>query len=286
MLVKRLLIVAAVVGTLAFSSRAFAQDESRDTTTTVAAAADSQDGPQKAKDTPPKPKSFVERLNNFGKTIFGGGLPLRRKPAKASATSDPSATSQEPGPAATGPIIVSVDDTGHSAVANYAANGRAGSILAKPKTPDKDDTPLSMAEPLPKVKPPAARPMLVETPKPASAELHERMESFRSPPFDSDEAGTADSAARCQPQQMPAETRAPSAPSVPILPSVPTEERQLQADSPRPQTPPILAQRDSLEAHLPGRGPRSQFTNWTTIGRTWPTPERCRPKSGPGRSAP
>ena len=73
MLVKRLLIVAAVVGTLAFSSRAFAQDESRETTTTVAAAADSQDGPQKANDTPPKPKSFVERLNNFGKTIFGGG---------------------------------------------------------------------------------------------------------------------------------------------------------------------------------------------------------------------
>ena len=54
MLVRKLLVIAAVVGILTITGKAFAQDE------------------------PEKPKTLIERLDAFGKTIFGGILPAKK----------------------------------------------------------------------------------------------------------------------------------------------------------------------------------------------------------------
>ena len=219
MLVRKLLLIAAVIGILTITGRAFAQDE------------------------PEKPKSFVERLDAFGKTIFNGFRPAKKdvpKPSKASADSESPQQSDSPEKGARvvtrGSMLAEDSD-------NEPVAPRAGSVLSRPKPESSanDDPTLSMDEFLPKKPPPAVRPQVIERPKPEAhppvpRSLHERMADFRKSPFESDDEGT--SIARVSPP--------PERPSEPIIQK---EKGDSDIESPYPERQPKVAQRVAPGAH-------------------------------------
>ncbi len=190
MLVRKLLVAAAVIGILTVTGRTYAQYEPREATVT---------GGTYAQDEPEKPMSFIERLDAFGKSVFGGLLPSKKRPAKPSETSRPSATSepaetyQRPESAQRDLRVVPRDGMLPDGSDDQRAVPRAGSVLVKPgpeSTLNNDPT-LSMDRFLPKRTQPPARPQAVaetvETAKPAPRLLYQRMEAFRKSPFNSDD---------------------------------------------------------------------------------------------------
>ncbi len=243
MLVRKLLFVAAVVGSLTVTARTFAQDQPRDT-----GPADST-YPQDQPAAPQKPKSFVERLDAFGKKVFGGILPAKKNRPKPSDVSEPSETGEKPAAPSKDPRIVSRHDMLGELTDEEPAAPRAGSVLEKPnsQSAQHDDRTLSMDEFLPTRKPPAARAEAEEeTPNPAPRSLHERMAGFRNSPFDADDQ--ADSGAHLSaPPQPPADTTVQrekkdiDSDNEPIYPEDQAAARRVapaaQAMAPRPAEP-------------------------------------------------
>jgi uncharacterized repeat protein (TIGR01451 family) len=227
MLVRKLAFIAAVVGILAISGKTFSAEDDVDT----AGATPAQHEPQ-------KPKSFVDRLDAFGKKIASGFLPAKKKQTVLpSETSDPAETPLKSEPAMKDPRILSRNDMLPDSSDKEPATPRAGSMFSKPKSKPSDDydPTRSMDELLPKTKPPAAHPKPVETPKPVARSLHERMEDFRKSPFDSDEEATPDSRVSAPPQR-------------PSHANVPKDESGPDVGSPYPENRPIVAQRAARAA--------------------------------------
>ncbi|MFZ1936796.1 MAG: hypothetical protein WCB27_00900 [Thermoguttaceae bacterium] len=183
MLVRKLLVVAALIGTVTITGRTLAQDQPRD------AAIVDRTYPQDQTAEPEKPKSLVERFDAFRKKIADGIFPPKKKQPMPSETSEPSETREKSAVPPKDPRIVSRSDMLPDASGGEPAGPRAGSILAKPKsaTAANDDRTLSMDEFLPKGKASASHPTTEETAKPAPRSLHERMADFRNSPFDSDD---------------------------------------------------------------------------------------------------
>jgi uncharacterized repeat protein (TIGR01451 family) len=214
MLVRKLFLVAAVIGIITATGRTFAQDEPREITAT---------GGAYAQDEPERPKSFVERLDAFGKKIVNGILPSKKQSSKPSERSEPSQVGENAESPQHGPPIVSRNDMPRDDSDDGRAGPRAGSILEKPQKPEKpklgptanDDPTLSMDQYLPKRKLPPARPKVAETPaqvtetrtqvsetpQPAPRSLHERMAAFRKSPFDSDDQSVPEAPIDVQPQK-------------------------------------------------------------------------------------
>ena len=265
MLVRKLALVAAVVGVFTITGRTFAKDDVDTTGTTY------------TQDEPEKPKSFVERLDAFGKKIASGFLPAKTKTPQSGETSDPSGTPQNSEPPMKDPRIVSRNDMLPDPSDNEPATPRAGSIFAKPKPKPSDDydPTLSMDEFLPKKKQPAAGPKAVETPKsvetpktveppkPVARSLHERMEDFRKSPFDSDGEATPDSRVSAPPQQPPHA-------------EVPKDERDADIGSPYPENRPIAAQRAARRRVPRLPAPRNLSTKRKMLIRPWSKPSRSR----------
>ena len=147
MLVRKHLVIAAVIGILTIPGRAFAQDE------------------------PEKPKTFVERLDAFGKTIFGGILPAKQDVPKPSKTSEDSGLPQRSESPEKGARVVTRGSMLAEDLDEEPVTPRAGSIFSqpKPKSSSDYDPTLSMEEFLPKKPPPPARSQVAEKPKPVRA---------------------------------------------------------------------------------------------------------------------
>lgn len=171
MLVRKHLVIAAVIGILTIPGRAFAQDE------------------------PEKPKTFVERLDAFGKTIFGGILPAKQDVPKPSKTSEDSGLPQRSESPEKGARVVTRGSMLAEDSDQEPVTPRAGSIFSqpKPKSSSDYDPTLSMEEFLPKKTPPPARSQVAEKPKPVARSLHERMADYRKSPFDSGDEGSSGS---------------------------------------------------------------------------------------------
>jgi len=158
MLVRKLLLAAAVIGILGITGKAFAQSEAE------------------------KPKTLVDRLDAFGKSIFGGILPAKKPIPKPSETPQKSESPQKD------TRLVSRGSMLPETSEEEPAAPRAGSILAKPNPgPSANHDPtLSMDEFMPENTLPAVRRQVVETPRPTTRLLHERLSGFRKSAFDSD----------------------------------------------------------------------------------------------------
>ena len=91
MLVRKLLVVAALIGTVTITGRTLAQDQPRD------AAIVDRTYPQDQTAEPEKPKSLVERFDAFRKKIADGIFPPKKKQPMPSETSEPSENPREIG---------------------------------------------------------------------------------------------------------------------------------------------------------------------------------------------
>jgi uncharacterized repeat protein (TIGR01451 family) len=232
MLVRKLLVVAAVIGILTIAGRTFAEDESREAT--AARGTYSQDEPQE----PKKPTSFVERLDAFRNKVVSGILPSKKKPAKPSEAAQPSETRPNPESAKKDTRVVSRKEMLPDAAGGEPAAPRAGSILEKPKSGPAvhDDPTLTMDQFLSNRKPPTARPKTLETPRVETPErsprsLQERMAAFRRSPFDDDQH--AASTPVSEPRQQSAD--------VPVQKE--KGDSNLDIDSPYPENQPVPARR-------------------------------------------
>jgi uncharacterized repeat protein (TIGR01451 family) len=158
--VRKLIAIAAFMGIVGVAAGVFAQD-------------DPLNEPSKPKTLKERLDNFGNKLDGFGKTIFGGLLPEKNKP--------PALPPKDLRPDSGG--MITADDPD-----GLPAAPRAGGVLSTPKQRSfsHDDPTLNMDQFTPEKKPQAARRQVEETPQPAAASLHERLAGFRKSVFDSD----------------------------------------------------------------------------------------------------
>jgi uncharacterized repeat protein (TIGR01451 family) len=187
MLAKKLLVVGLAIGILGAAGVASAQ---------------SDDGTPRTDDG--KPRTIAQRLDKFGRTIFGGILPAE-KPR--------SATTPKPSALAT-PQLDNRPLPRKSVQPDISENepitSRSGNVLTKPGRPAvlADNPTLDPAELTPETAPLAVRRQVKETPESATASpttppLHERLSGFRESPFDSDDQNDPAEQPSVQPNAQP-----------------------------------------------------------------------------------
>jgi len=237
MLAKKILIVGLAIGILGTAGMAFAQ---------------SDDGTPKTDDG--KPKTIGQRLDKFGKTIFGGILPAEKPKPSANPKPSTLATPQlDDRPLPRRAIKPDVPDVSE----DEPITSRSGNVLTRPSRSAAfgDRSALNAAELTPENAPLAVRRQVKETPGPATSNpaapsLHERMSGFRESVFDSDDQNDPTVQANVRPNVQP-NVRPNVQPDVRpnVQPNVPPEQT---FDAPAQEKQKEEKQKDSgLEAVYP-----------------------------------
>ena len=216
MLAKKILIVGLAIGILGTAGMAFAQ---------------SDDGNPKTDDS--KPKTIGQRLDKFGKTIFGGILPAEKpKPNKNPKPSTQATPQLDDSPLPRRSAKTDVSDASE----DEPITSRSGNVLTRPSRSSVlgDRSALNAAELTPENAPLAVRRQAKEAPGQATADsaapsLHERLAGFRESVFDSDDQNDPTVQANARPNARPN-----------VQPSVqPSVQRNVQPDVP-PDVPPSV----------------------------------------------